>query len=884
MTVQFFNNASFDAAYNSGNNVYTLIVQAEAEDIPDNSQNISMVIFDETNKAARVLMNKTTANQYTIVRVFSTTEANNSIPTWGSGLKAACTNVAEQMEIPFTSAVVLCTGQSNVVGINSGKPNLPPELFNQPDPRIKFQPDFYPAFDSYDKVYAGDNLQHISGGGGLNMGPYVPFAARLLEEGYTETIGIFGGVNAAQIFVYGDGQPTYISVKDALVKALNASPRNKLTTWIHQQGETDQALGTTPAQWVVAVKDFRDRLTADILSECGVDISRVPFMSVGMHGDYRNSGSYNNVNDMEQGIADVPNNVPFSAYVPLGNGLSRASDSANEGGSTDTTHLSAFGQVTNGNAIYAKLDEARANISFGPPDVTEPTLTNPLGQETGPFTATGSVVTNEANGTLYSLISQNATETENTIVTTGETQSVNTIGTQEEFFTGLSESTPYYVHFVHIDAAGNVSAVASSPQFFTAVDTDTTAPVLSFANAEATGQTTATGSVTTNEAGGTLYVLASVNSTELAAAVLGGGVSQAVLAAGVQNASITALTEDTTYFTHYLHRDFSGNDSNVVSSGSFRTDAAGDVTSPVLTNPQGAKVDQNNATGAVTTNEAGGNLFYIATTNSSESEGTVTGGSSQAVSTTGVQNVTISGLTAGTPYYNHFVHIDAAGNPSLVASSTAYVTDSASAPSTPLTDALAPTHYFRSDFGLNESGGSFVSWQNLGSQGDVTTTLGGTPTVDSNGVNFNGNSGLVWPNSDVVFANNTATSLIFKFKGDGGRLFSNLNNFINLDIGSVAVQAFLNNTVFTSSITFNDDVEHVVGVSILDGGNLLLVVDGAVSDTLAAGGFNANSSQTGLGVGQSGSDSMDGYIKSWAATGGAAWTLTDFTNIASEMP
>lgn len=144
-------------------------------------------------------------------------------------------------------------------------------------------------------------------------------------------------------------------------------------------------------------------------------------------------------------------------------------------------------------------------------------------------------------------------------------------GSQSVSLTGLTASTSYYLHFVHRDAAGNDSAVASSPQFTTEA-LDTTPPTLTGPTATATGTTTASGTVSTNEATGTLHWIASANATESAATVKAGG-SQAVSATGTQSVSVSGLTASTSYYLHYLHRDGAGNDSDVASSAQFTTDA-----------------------------------------------------------------------------------------------------------------------------------------------------------------------------------------------------------------------------------------------------------------------------------------------------------------------
>lgn len=101
---------------------------------------------------------------------------------------------------------------------------------------------------------------------------------------------------------------------------------------------------------------------------------------------------------------------------------------------------------------------------------------------------------------------------------------------------------------------------------------DTVAPTLTSASASATSGTTSSGSVTTDEANGTLYWTTTTNASETATTVKAGS-SQAVTAAGAQSTSSTGLSPGTTYYTHFLHRDAAGNDSAVLSSASFATPA-----------------------------------------------------------------------------------------------------------------------------------------------------------------------------------------------------------------------------------------------------------------------------------------------------------------------
>ena len=112
---------------------------------------------------------------------------------------------------------------------------------------------------------------------------------------------------------------------------------------------------------------------------------------------------------------------------------------------------------------------------------------------------------------------------------------------------------------------------------------DVTAPILSSASNAATGETTSSATVSTDEANGTLYwVVTTTASTPSQAQVIAGqnaaGVvataagSQSVSGTGVQTISASGLNSGTQYYTHFVQVDISGNQSAVVSAGSFDTD------------------------------------------------------------------------------------------------------------------------------------------------------------------------------------------------------------------------------------------------------------------------------------------------------------------------
>lgn len=237
-----------------------------------------------------------------------------------------------------------------------------------------------------------------------------------------------------------------------------------------------------------------------------------------------------------------------------------------------------------------------------PPDTTSPLLTGATASSTGTSTANGSVTTDEANGTLYCLASTSNTATA-VAVKTGTAQAIASAGTKNFSIAGLAASTLYYLHYLHRDAAGNDSAIATSASFTTSAVGDTTAPILSAPSGTATGSTTANGSVTTNEAGGTLYRLASTNPAPTANTVKAANLTSVVTASGAQAVSFTGLAAATQYYAHYVHRDAAGNDSLVVSSPAFATatgaidyTVTGNAGNAIFATMDGSDANRSNAT------------------------------------------------------------------------------------------------------------------------------------------------------------------------------------------------------------------------------------------------------------------------------------------------
>jgi hypothetical protein len=224
------------------------------------------------------------------------------------------------------------------------------------------------------------------------------------------------------------------------------------------------------------------------------------------------------------------------------------------------------------------------------PDTDAPVLSAATGTETGSFTATLTVSTTEANGMLYgssSTVAPTKAQIKAGQSSTGAAsiyafnQVVGAVGVQTKNATGLTHSQTYTMHYMHEDAAGNQSNIASAAPFTT--DTaDILAPVLSSPTGVETGTTTATLTVSTDEANGTLYGVNDSSAPSKAQikaghtqtdAVSTYAFNQPVTTTGVQTHNATGLAPGTNYMLHYMHEDVAGNQSEVASTDVFTTDA-----------------------------------------------------------------------------------------------------------------------------------------------------------------------------------------------------------------------------------------------------------------------------------------------------------------------
>lgn len=220
------------------------------------------------------------------------------------------------------------------------------------------------------------------------------------------------------------------------------------------------------------------------------------------------------------------------------------------------------------------------------------TLSSASGAQLAQSTASLSVSTNGATGTLYYVVTTSATPPSAAQVKAGQndggtsalyagSQSISSTGTKTATATGVTVGTRY-AYYMHEGAAGVQSIVASSSSWSQA---DITAPVLSNATDTKTGSTTGTITVDTDEGNGTLYwILSSAITAPTAAQIVAGNDhtgsaalksgNASVSGTGTQTINATSLTASTTYYAHFAQKDAANNSSNVASGNGMTTDAA----------------------------------------------------------------------------------------------------------------------------------------------------------------------------------------------------------------------------------------------------------------------------------------------------------------------
>lgn len=232
--------------------------------------------------------------------------------------------------------------------------------------------------------------------------------------------------------------------------------------------------------------------------------------------------------------------------------------------------------------------------------------------------------------------------------------------------------------------------------------------------------------ISTNE-GGTAYYLVNSSSSALSGAVIEAAVTAmtpeaygsftATLGANVETPDFSGVPLGVDRYLHLTVKDAAGNYSTDAVDGPFQLQGA-DTTAPVLSSPLGTQTGQTTADLGVTTDEGNGTIYWVVTQSATQPTATQikagqnhTGAAAVdagtiAVSATGAQTDTASGLVAATTYYAHYIHTDAAANDSNRVTSASFTT--AAAPAGPSIVAVDETALSSSAINTVYSAGTYT--------------------------------------------------------------------------------------------------------------------------------------------------------------------------------
>ena len=249
-------------------------------------------------------------------------------------------------------------------------------------------------------------------------------------------------VSGAVFYKVSDGTETGVTITWANNRASNA--------WIAEFAATDLDLGTAP----ILVEDETNVGTSVTSQSTGTTAATTVADALCLA--FFNSGQVNNTETGRSYTAGYTE-LYYPATSSRG-GIAIAAEVVSATGTQSCT----FTTTDTGDEMYGQMLVFQGSAS----DTTAPVLSLPTGTKTGSTTASGTVTTDEGNGTLYFTATTNATETAATIKT-GSSQAVTASGVQNVSFTGLSPSTTYYAHYVQDDAATNESNTQHSTSFTT---------------------------------------------------------------------------------------------------------------------------------------------------------------------------------------------------------------------------------------------------------------------------------------------------------------------------------------------------------------------------------------------------------------------------------
>jgi hypothetical protein len=357
-------------------------------------------------------------------------------------------------EPPGPAELIIIGGQSNALshGLNS---STPAEIAAIDINRVKVWDGS--AFVGY---VAGGTSEPTNAAPG-KWGPEAQYAVRWLNDNAQGTLYIVKrGVSGTAIATWRDGQPNFddqeawcAAAKRALERAgaslLNA-PR---ILWLH--GESDSIVNADTSH------AYQSQLRSFITEARNLwGSASSPIVITRLHD------------------ANMPFRAPVRAAqnnVAVDDPLVYLVDTDDQT-LVDSYHYDTAGIIAVGNRLY---DAAVNGSSIENADTEIVAPSAPSGSATGTTTASISAAPNEANGTLYFVVTTSSTAPSAAQVKAGqdsagataafsESQIIHTIGRIPSVPVGnLSAGTTYYAHFMQEDLAGNQSARVTSAPFTT---------------------------------------------------------------------------------------------------------------------------------------------------------------------------------------------------------------------------------------------------------------------------------------------------------------------------------------------------------------------------------------------------------------------------------
>ena len=280
---------------------YTLTLVTGFNEMPETLE-FSMYIKSDGGQAS--VIGTRSGTTFTIVEYF------DDIPTFTTNIEIYSAYPAEMVNRRTGRGFVLAVGQSNMVGKTIGNGTIPVEDYLSGH-ALQYA---YSKAGVDDGVYqAIEPLYHptnsLEGTANVSHMPY--FAKELRQDGWKEVVIYPGAANTTGFPTHWGPTGTYFELaRDGMIQALNESDDNDLICIVLRLGETNNDTGTLRADYLDAVIELVDGFRTEIGTGTNRDLSRVPFICIGLNQEFIDSVRYNG--EIELAHADVPDNILYS--------------------------------------------------------------------------------------------------------------------------------------------------------------------------------------------------------------------------------------------------------------------------------------------------------------------------------------------------------------------------------------------------------------------------------------------------------------------------------------------------------------------------------------------------------------------------------------------